>query len=105
YYCLNRIKSIDDDIELNNYHGYVYEQKGLGLLFLFAAIGMLGFPITAAFIGIDVFFTYVENTQPVLITLLALCLIFIELAAIRIFLRIFLGQHKKLTHPIAFRSS
>ena len=105
YYCLNRIKSIDDDIELNNYHGYVYEQKGQGLLFLFAAIGMLGFPITAAFIGIDVFFTYVENTQPVLITLLALCLIFIELAAIRIFIRIFLGQHKKLNHPVAYRSS
>lgn len=105
YYCLSRIKSIDDDIVLNNYHGYVYEQKGLGLLFLLAAIGMLGFPVTAAFIGIDVLFTYVAGDQPVLIALLALCLVFIELAAIRIFIRIFLGQHKKLNHPIAFRSS
>jgi NADH:ubiquinone oxidoreductase subunit 5 (subunit L)/multisubunit Na+/H+ antiporter MnhA subunit len=105
YYCLTRIKGIDNDIVLNNYHGYVYEQKGTALLFLLASIGMLGFPITAAFIGIDVFFTYVGDSQAVLITLLALCLIFIELAAIRIFLRIFLGQHKKLNHPIAFRSS
>lgn len=104
-YCLSKMKAIDNDIVLNNYHGYVYEEKGTGLLFLLAAIGMLGFPITAAFIGIDVLFTYVKDSQPVLITLLALCMIFIELAAIRIFLRVFLGPHKKLDHPVAFRSS
>lgn len=105
YFCLSKVKAIDNDILLNNYHGYVYEEKYTALLFLLAAIGVLGFPITAAFIGIDVFFTYVGDSQVVLITLLALCLIFIELAAIRIFLRIFLGQHKKLNHPVAFRSS
>ena len=105
FYCLNRIKAIDNDILLNNYHGYVYEQKNTAFLFLLAAIGMLGFPITAAFIGIDVFFTYVDDSQAVLISLLALCFIFIELSAIRIFLRIFLGPHKKLNHPVAFRSS
>ena len=104
-YCLNKIKAIDNDILLNNYHGYVYEQKPLALLFFLSAVGMLGFPITAAFIGIDVFFTYVDDSQALLISLLAFCLIFIELAAIRIFIRIFLGPHKKLNHPIAFRSS
>jgi NADH-quinone oxidoreductase subunit L len=52
-----------------------------------------------------VLFTYVAAHQPVLITLLALCMVFIELAAIRIFIRIFLGQHKKSDHPVAFRSS
>jgi NADH-quinone oxidoreductase subunit L len=104
-YCLQRIRAIDNDVVLNNYHGYVYEQKNMGFLFLLAAIGMLGFPVTAAFIGIDVLFTYVAAHQPVLITLLALCMVFIELAAIRIFIRIFLGQHKKSDHPVAFRSS
>ena len=105
FYCLARIKGLDNDIVLNNYHGYVYEEKYTALLFLFAAIGMLGFPVTAAFIGIDVYFTYVGSNQYLSITLLALCLIFIELAAIRIFIRIFLGQHKKLNHPVAYRSS
>lgn len=104
-YCLNKIKSIDNDISLNNYHGYVYEEKYTALLFLLCAIGMLGFPITAAFIGIDVLFTYVGDNHVIPITLLALCFIFIELAAIRIYLRIFLGQHKKLNHPVAYRSS
>jgi NADH:ubiquinone oxidoreductase subunit 5 (subunit L)/multisubunit Na+/H+ antiporter MnhA subunit len=105
YYCLQKIEAIDHDINLNKYHGYVYEQKQTALLFLLASVGMLGFPVTAAFIGIDVLFTYVHSRQVVLIILLALCFIFIELAAIRIFLRIFLGPHKKLNHPVAFRSS
>jgi NADH-quinone oxidoreductase subunit L len=105
YYSLSRIHAIDNDIVLHQYHGYVYEQKGTGLLFFLSAIAMLGFPVTAAFIGIDVMFTYVNDNEILLITLLALCLIFIELAAIRIFLRVFLGPHKKLNHPVAFRSS
>jgi len=105
YYCLQKIKAIDNDISLNQFHGYVYEQETTGLLFLFAAVGMLGFPVTAAFIGIDVLFTYVQSTQSVLIVLMALCLLFIELAAFRILLRVFFGPHKKLEHPVAFRSS
>lgn len=105
YYCLQRIKAIDNDILLNRFHGYVYEQETTGFLFLLSAMGMLGFPITAAFVGIDVLFTYVHSGQTALIILLALCFIFIELAAFRILLRIFLGPHKKLDHPVAFRSS
>jgi formate hydrogenlyase subunit 3/multisubunit Na+/H+ antiporter MnhD subunit len=69
FYCLARIKGLDNDIVLNGYHGYVYEEKYTALLFLFAAIGMLGFPVTAAFIGIDVYFTYVGSNQYLSITL------------------------------------
>lgn len=105
YYCLQKIKAIDNDISLNQFHGYVYEAENTGLLFLFACIGMLGFPVTAAFIGIDVFFTYVHHDQTALIILFGLCLIFIELSAFRILLRIFMGPHKKLNHPVAFRNS
>lgn len=105
YYCLRKIKAIDNSISLNQYHGYVYEQNTTGFLFLVAAMGMLGFPITAAFVGIDVLFTYVHSNQKVLILLMALCFLFIELAAFRILLRIFLGPHKKLNHPVAYRSS
>ncbi len=105
YYCLQKIKAIDNDILLNQFHGYVYEQNTTGFLFLVAAMGMLGFPLTAAFIGIDVLFTYVHSNQIALIILMALCFIFIELSAFRILLRIFFGPHKKLNHPVAFRSS
>ncbi|MFI5128825.1 MAG: proton-conducting transporter membrane subunit [Chitinophagales bacterium] len=105
YYCLQKIKAIDNDISLNQFHGYMYEQEKTGLLFFFAAIGMLGFPITAAFVGIDVLFTYVRSDQGLLITLMVLCLLFIELTAFRILLRIFSGPYKKLNHPVAFRST
>jgi NADH-quinone oxidoreductase subunit L len=105
YYCLQKIKAVDNDISLNRFHGYVYEQNTTGFLFLVAAMGILGFPLTAAFIGIDVLFTYVHSNQVVLIMLMALCFVFIELTAFRILLRIFFGPHKKLNHPVAFRSS
>jgi NADH:ubiquinone oxidoreductase subunit 5 (subunit L)/multisubunit Na+/H+ antiporter MnhA subunit len=105
YYCLQKIKAIDNDISLNQFHGYVYEQNTIGFLFLVAAMGMLGFPLTAAFIGIDVLFTYVHSDQVALIILMALSFIFVELSAFRILLRIFFGPHKKLNHPVAFRSS
>lgn len=105
YISLQRVYNIDKNIRLNQFHGYVYEQKGTGILFLLAAIGVLGFPITAAFIGVDVLFTHIHADQIALITLTALCFLFIELAAIRIYCRIFLGLHKKLNHPVAFRSS
>jgi NADH-quinone oxidoreductase subunit L len=104
-FCLNKTKRTDNNISLGQFHGYVYEQKSTGLLYLLAAIAMLGFPITTAFIGIDVFFTYVNSGQWLLIALLALCFIFIELSVIRIYLRIYCGPHKKLDHPVAFRSS
>ena len=105
YACLLRIYKIDRDVSLNKFHGYVYEEKNTALLFLLSAIGLLGFPITAAFIGIDVFFTHIGSGQTALIILVALCFLFIELAAIRIYCRIFLGLHKKLYHAVAFRSS
>lgn len=105
FYCLQKIKAIDNDISLNQFHGYVYEQETTGFLFLLSAMGMLGFPLTAAFIGIDVLFTYVHSDQTALIILMALCFVFIELSAFRILLRIFLGPHKKNYHPTAFRSS
>ena len=104
-YCLQKIKAVDNDISLNRFNGYVYEQETTGFLFLVSAMGILGFPLTAAFIGIDVFFTYVNSNQYVLIMLMALCFVFIELSAFRILLRIFMGPHKKLDHPVAFRSS
>ena len=105
YFCLQRVHGIDRDISLNHFHGYVYEQKLTALLFLLSSIGLLGFPITSAFIGIDVLFTHIDANQITLIVLTGLCFLFIELAAIRIYCRIFLGLHKKLNHPVAFRSS
>lgn len=104
-FLLNRTEKKDQDISLSRFHGYVYETENTGLLFLFAAIGLLGFPVTAAFIGIDVLFTYIGSQQYSLMALTALCFLFLELASLRILLRIYFGPHKKMYHPVAFRNS
>lgn len=93
------------DATLNLYSGLAFRQKKAALIFLLAAIGMIGFPITTAFIGIDVLFTYVETEHVLNMVLLTLTFIFVELAAIRIYLRIYLGPYQDQHGPTSFRSS
>lgn len=105
YLCLNKIKSIDNDIALNRFHGYVYEKPTTAFVFLICSLGTIGFPFTPTFLGIDLLFTHIGKGQGILVTLTSLSFIFIELAVLRIYARIFMGQHKKNDHPIAFKSS
>ncbi|MBK9330791.1 MAG: hypothetical protein IPM95_16155 [Sphingobacteriales bacterium] len=103
--CLLKIKAIDNDISLNYFHGYAHERKGVAALFLLSCLALLGFPFTPTFIGIDLLFTYIHTHETLLIISIALGFILIEVAVLRIYARIFLGQHKKAYHPIAYRSS
>jgi NADH:ubiquinone oxidoreductase subunit 5 (subunit L)/multisubunit Na+/H+ antiporter MnhA subunit len=105
YVCLQRLKAIDNDIELDRFHGYAYEAPGLALMFLLCSLGLAAFPITPAFIGFDLLLTHIHHDQFVLITAAALCFVFVELAILRMYARLFLGQHKKTDHAIAYRSS
>ena len=105
YVCLNKIKSIENDIALNQFHGHVYEHPKLGLVFLISCLGLVAFPITPAFIGFDILLTHIHEDQIILIFFAALCFVFIELSVLRIYARIFMGQHKKVYHAMAFRSS
>jgi NADH-quinone oxidoreductase subunit L len=105
YYALNKIKAIDGNIDLDQYHGYSYEQPRWGFIFLLSGLGVLGFPITPTFIGIDLMFTHIHANQITLIIVMALNFLFLELSILRIYSRVFLGQHKKVYHPIAYKSS
>ena len=105
YVCLYKTKLIDDDIGLHGFHGYSYEKPMLAFVFLLSCLGLLGFPVTPAFIGVDLLFTHIREEQGALIVFTALSFLFIELSVLRIYARIFLGQHKKTHHAIAFRSS
>ncbi len=105
YTCLNKIKQVDNDISLNQFHGYTYEKPKVAFIFLLSCLALIGFPFTPTFLGIDLLFTHIHQDQPVLIALTSFSFIFIELAIVRIYARVFLGQHKKNDHPIAYRSS
>ena len=105
YGCLKKISSIDNDIRLDRFHGYSYDEPITGLVFLVACLGLAGLPFTPTFIGIDLLFSNIHKQDVVLIIVTALSFIFIELSILRIYARIFMGQHKKPYHPIAYRSS
>jgi NADH:ubiquinone oxidoreductase subunit 4 (subunit M) len=104
-YCLFKIKAIDNEIGLHQFHGYVYERPAIALLFLVACFAMIGLPFTPTFIGIDILFSHIHKREWVLIAFTALSFIFVELSVVRIYARIFLGIHKKSSHAAAYRSS
>jgi NADH:ubiquinone oxidoreductase subunit 5 (subunit L)/multisubunit Na+/H+ antiporter MnhA subunit len=105
YFCLQRIEVLDREVDLDRFHGHVYEHPVLAFLFLVACLGIVGFPFTPTFVGIDLLFSHVHKQEILLIIFIALSFIFMELAVLRMYARIFMGQHKKPYHPIAFRSS
>ncbi len=105
YICLRKIRKIDNDIQLNRFHGYVYEKPTIAFIFLICCLGVVGLPFTPTFIGIDLLFSHIHKHQEMLIIFTTISFLFIEIAVLRIYARVFLGQHKKNDHPIAFRSS
>jgi len=105
FICLIRIKAIDQNIKLNQYHGYSYEQPTLGFIFLMSCLGMIGLPFTPTFIGIDILFSHIHKHEEILIISTALSFVFLELSILRIYSRIFMGPHKKTNHAMAYRSS
>jgi formate hydrogenlyase subunit 3/multisubunit Na+/H+ antiporter MnhD subunit len=105
YFCLKTVQKLDNDITLDKFHGYSYEKPAIAFVFLLCCLASLGFPFTPTFLGIDLLFTHIQEKQIILIMLTSLSFIFIELALLRIYSRVFLGQHKKNYHPIAYRSS
>ncbi len=105
FVCLKKMLSMDNDIELNRFHGYIYEQPNVGLLFLICGLCVAGFPLTPTFIGTDLLFSHIQHESIGLIALACLSFLFMELSILRLYSRIFMGQHKKTNHAIAFKNS
>jgi NADH-quinone oxidoreductase subunit L len=104
-WCLHKVKSIENNISLNEFHGHIYEHPKFALLFLLCALTMIGFPISPTFIGLDILFSDIEINHGVLLLLSGFTFIILELAVLRIYARIFMGQHAKTYHEVAYRSS
>jgi NADH-quinone oxidoreductase subunit L len=103
--CLNRMYAIDHDIDLNRFHGYSYERPNVGFVFLVSCLGLIGLPFTPTFIGIDLLFSHISVSNIVLLMAISLSFVLMEISILRIYARIFMGQHKKPYHAMAFRSS
>lgn len=105
FLCLRRLKSFERTVDLNQFHGHLYEHPKIAFVFLLACLGLTGFPITPTFIGEDLIFSHIHENQFALAFFTATSLIVDGISTIRIYARIFLGPHVKTYHESAYRSS
>lgn len=104
-YVLSRLKRLEPEVTLNQFHGYVQQYPRLAFVFLLACLGVAGFPITTTFIGEDLVFSHIHADQPVLAVLVALSYIVDGLVLIRLYARVFLGPNAKSPYEVAYRSA
>lgn len=104
YFFLARLKS-KVSFDLDDFQGHAYEHKWLSFGFLLAALALAGFPITTTFLGEDLLFTHIHQNQILLAAFVSLNFVFVGIALMRMYSRIFLGPHKKAYHPVPLRDA
>lgn len=100
YFCLSGIRRKERSIGLGRFHGHILEHPRLAFVFFLSCLGLLGFPFTLSFIGVDLFFSQIHKQEVLLVIFVALTFILMELAVIRIYARVFLGPHQKNYHSL-----
>lgn len=105
YGCLRWLKSLENTIDLDQFHGHAYKHPKMAFTFLLACLGLAGFPITPTFIGEDLIFSHIHEDQALLALFVSLSFIIDGLSIIRIYARLFLGPHAKSQYEMAYRSS
>jgi NADH:ubiquinone oxidoreductase subunit 5 (subunit L)/multisubunit Na+/H+ antiporter MnhA subunit len=105
YFALQSVRRKKHSLTLAVYHGLIKRSPVAATIFLLSGLGLLAFPITTSFIGLDVLFTSVHHSQTTLIILCATYMAFVELAALRIYTRVFLGPSSEIEYPVAFKAS
>ena len=106
YLILENIRKKEPDhFDMNQYYGHVYEYPKQAFLFLIATLGLMAFPISPTFIGMDLIFSHIHEDQYFLAFFDSLSFIIGGIALIRIYSRLFLGPHIKNYHEKALKSS
>lgn len=106
FFCLQKLKKSEPNyFDLNQYYGHIYEYRKLALIFLLSCMGLMGFPITASFIGEDLLYSHIREDQFFLAFFNSLCFIMGGISLVRIYARLFLGSHIKTYHETAIKSS
>jgi len=99
------LKKREPIVNLKGYQGHCYEHTKIELVFLIAALGLMGFPITTAFLGIEILFGNIGEHNVILLSLISIAILNNSLSLIRMYARIFLGPHLKSYHERARKSS
>lgn len=103
---LNYLKKKEGNFfDLNQYYGHSYEYPIISFLFLLTCLGIMGFPITPSFIGEDLIFSHIHEHQIIQAFVASTSYILGGISCIRIYARLFLGNHIKNYHETALKSS
>lgn len=105
FIALNKLKDNTNTISLDQYHGNNQIHPRLSITFLIACLGLIGFPISPLYIGIDLMLTYIESHEYIIMVFVGLSLIFIEISLLRVYSRLFCGIPSISNQPVAFKSS
>lgn len=106
YVLLEKLRKKEPDhFDMNQYYGHVYEYPRQALFFLLATLGLMAFPISPTFIGVDLIFSHIHEDQYFLAFFDSVSFIIGGIALIRIYSRLYLGPHIKNYHENALKSS
>lgn len=105
FFVLKSLKKLEPKTNLNQYNGHIFEHPKLGFLFLVSSLGIIGFPISPTFIGIDLIFNHIHQNQFFLAYFIASSYILSGISVIRLYSRLFLGIHTKTYHEYPYKSA
>lgn len=94
FVCFLLLKQKGEKLDLTVFHGYAEHYHWQHVLFLFAMLGISGFPITTSFLGKDLIFTHIHDDQIILTLLVSFAFVMDGIATIRIYARLFMGNYR-----------
>lgn len=104
FYFLFKLKN-KEKFDLNDFYGHCVEHKWMSFGFLLSALAIAGFPITTTFLGEDLLFTHIQETQVFLAAFVSLNFVVVGITVMRMYTRIFLGPSKKASVASALRDA
>jgi NADH-quinone oxidoreductase subunit L len=106
FYVLEKLKKAEPKFfDLNQYYGHAYEYPKMSTAFLICCLGLMGFPISASFIGEDLIFSHIHEDKFFLAFFNSLSFIMGGISLIRMYSRLYLGPHIKTYHETSLKSS
>ncbi len=94
-----------EKVDLNQFYGAVHKHPKVAFIFLMSCLGLMAFPITPTFVGVDLIFSHIHADQLVLAVATSTSFVLTGIALIRMYARIFLGPAPDVQNSTPFKSS
>lgn len=105
HFCLSHLESRGESALLADYHGHSYEYPRLAFVFFIVCLGFMSFPITPSFLGQDILLSTIPVGSGLQVALYGVAYLLTGISIMRLYSKVFFGQHKKRYHEIANKSA